>query len=169
MNRSPGPISIVVMGASGCGKSTVGRELAARLGLEFKDGDDLHPATNVSKMAAGDPLTDEDRWPWLTLVGQWLAERSASGSVVACSALRRAYRDVLRDAAGKDTLFVYLDLPEAVLLERVKARDHFFPPHLLTSQLATLEALHPDEVGVRVEGTLPVAELVEQVAQYLAY
>ena len=131
MNRSPGPISIVVMGASGCGKSTVGRELAARLGLEFKDGDDLHPATNVSKMAAGDPLTDEDRWPWLTPVGQWLAARSASGSVVACSALRRAYRDVLRDAAGKDTLFVYLDLPEAVLLERVKARDHFFPPHLL--------------------------------------
>lgn len=167
MNRSPGPISIVVMGASGCGKSTVGRELAERLGLEFKDGDDLHPASNVAKMAAGDALTDEDRWPWLALVGQWLAERSQTGAVVACSALRRSYRDVLRGAAGDGTLFVYLDLPEAVLLERVKSREHFFPPHLLTSQLATLEALHPDEVGVRVDGTLPVADLVEQVAQYL--
>ena len=143
--------------------------MAARLGRPFKDGDDLHPATNVAKLTAGVPLTDADRWPWLARVGSWLAEHSDEGAVVACSALRRSYRDVLREGAGADTLFVYLDVPEAVLLERVTSRAHLVPPHLLPSQLATLEALEPDEVGVRVEGTLSVDVLVDQIVQYLKY
>jgi gluconokinase len=130
------------MGVSGSGKSTVGAELAARLGVPFVDGDALHPVANVAKMAAGIPLDDADRWPWLDAVGTRLAE---SPVVVACSALRRSYRDRLR-AAAPDVRFVLLDGSRELLAARTGARlDHFMPPALLDSQLATLERPAPDE------------------------
>jgi len=130
------------MGVSGSGKSTVGAALAAALGLPFVDGDALHPAANVAKMAAGIPLTDDDRWPWLDAVGERLA---ASPVVIACSALRRVYRDRLRSAAP-GIRFVLLDGSRELLAERMGARaDHFMPTALLDSQLATLERPDADE------------------------
>ncbi|MCS5731210.1 gluconokinase [Herbiconiux moechotypicola] len=137
------------MGVSGAGKSVVGAGLAARLGLPFIDADHLHPAANVEKMASGIPLTDDDRWPWLDVVGSTLAAHS-EGVVMACSALRRVYRDRIRRAAP-GTFFVELDGTPELLLRRISARvGHFMPPALLTSQLATLESLAPDEHGARV-------------------
>lgn len=145
---------IVVMGVTGCGKSTVGAGLAQRIGAEFADADDFHPASNVAKMTAGTPLTDEDRWPWLEDVGSWLASRDEA--VVACSALKRSYRDLLRAVAG-DVTFVHLEAPQAVLEPRVRLRaerdGHFAPPGLLDSQYAALESLDTDEAG----GTVDVA------------
>ena len=144
---------IVVMGVSAAGKTTVGLALAAELGCPFADADDLHPAANLSKMAAGVPLDDEDRWPWLSAVGRTLA--GADAIVVACSALRRVYRDRIRESAP-DAFFVFLDGDAAVLHARIAARiGHFMPPALLDSQLALLEPLQSDEVGARiyVDGT----------------
>jgi gluconokinase len=136
------PTAIVVMGVSGCGKSSVGADLAARLGLTFIEGDVLHPKANVDKMAAGTPLTDEDRWPWLTIIGETMAEALAQGQgiVVSCSALKTIYRDHLRRATGGRLAFVYLEGSHALLSARMGARTgHFMPPALLESQLATLE------------------------------
>lgn len=139
---------IVVMGPSGSGKSTVGRALAERIGARFVDGDDLHPAANVAKMAAGIPLQDDDRMPWLRQVGATLRERD--DIVIACSALKRAYRDVIRSEAP-DAFFAELAVPKTELEERMRARtDHFMPASLLESQLQTLEPLADDEHGVRV-------------------
>lgn len=151
---------VVVMGVSGCGKSTVGAALAARLGLPFVDADDLHPAANVAKMAAGVPLDDEDRAPWLRAVGAWLADHP-HGAVVACSALRRTYRDVLRAAApGAD--FLHLAGDPSVVARRVGDRPgHFMPTSLVASQVATLEPLGADERGVAVDLGLPVPTIVE--------
>jgi len=141
---------LVVMGVSGTGKSTVGQALADRLGRPFLEGDALHPAANVAKMSAGEPLDDDDRWPWLRIVRDEMTERTAAGTstVVACSALRRVYRDLLREAQG-DVRFVLLDVPAGVLRDRIVHRTgHWMPPSLLESQLATLEPLQPDEDGV---------------------
>ena len=139
---------IVVMGVSGAGKSEVGAALAARLGSRFVDSDSLHPQANVAKMSAGFPLTDEDRWPWLTLVGQELARAEADGIVVACSALKRTYRNAIR-AAAPSTLFVHLDVGLPLLEGRVASRPgHFMPSSLLASQLETLEPLAADEPGL---------------------
>jgi carbohydrate kinase (thermoresistant glucokinase family) len=133
---------LVVMGVSGCGKSSLGAALATALVLPFTDADDLHPAANRAKMAAGQPLTDNDRWPWLQAVGAVLA---AEAGVVACSALRQAYRDRLRAAAGP-VQFLHLVAPREVIAERLAARrGHFMPIALLDSQLATLEPLAPGE------------------------
>ncbi|WP_285249765.1 gluconokinase [Pseudarthrobacter sp. fls2-241-R2A-168] len=141
---------IVVMGVSGAGKSTVGAALAERLGAAFVDSDSLHPKANVEKMAAGTPLTDEDRWPWLDLVGAELASAHADGIVVACSALKRAYRDAIR-AKAPSALFVQLQVELPLLQERVAKRPgHFMPASLLTSQLETLEPLQADEAGLTV-------------------
>jgi gluconokinase len=138
---------IVVMGVSGSGKSTVGQQLADRLGVAFADADNLHPESNVAKMAAGHPLTDEDRWPWLERVGSVLAAAHSDGMVIACSALRRAYREAIL-AKEPDALFVELDGSRQLLESRVEHRHgHFMPPKLLDSQLATLEQLAPDEPG----------------------
>ena len=158
-----GPVPVVVMGVSGSGKSTVGAALAARLAAPYVDGDDLHPATNIARMRAGHPLTDADRWPWLDDVGRWLAARSSPGAVVACSALRRAYRDRLRRWAPT-TFFVHLDGDATLIAARQAARrGHFMPSGLQASQQATLEALGPDEAGVRVDVARPVDALVEQL------
>jgi carbohydrate kinase (thermoresistant glucokinase family) len=133
---------LVVMGVSGCGKSSLGAALATALALRFTDADDLHPATNRAKMAAGQPLTDNDRWPWLQVVGAVLA---AEAGVVACSALRRSYRDRLRHTAGS-VQFLHLTVPREVIAQRfAERRGHFMPVALLDSQLATLEPLTPDE------------------------
>ncbi|NEM90935.1 gluconokinase [Galbitalea soli] len=139
---------LVVMGVSGAGKSTVGAELARRAGLVFLDGDDLHPPRNVARMAAGHPLSDDDRWPWLEAVGAQLAAGRAG--VIACSALRRAYRDRIR-ALAPDAYFVHLDGGHELIASRLEARDHaFMPASLLSSQFETLEPLQDDEAGLVV-------------------
>jgi len=133
---------VVVMGVSGSGKSLIGSALAAKLGLPFVEGDRLHPAANVAKMSSGIPLTDEDRWPWLDRVGDELraGTADAGGAIAACSALKRIYRERLRDAAGGNLRFVFLRGKRATLAERLTARKHhFMPASLLDSQLATIE------------------------------
>ncbi len=148
---------IVVMGVSAVGKSTVAACIAAATGLALTDADDLHPAANRAKMAAGIPLGDADRWPWLDRVSATLATRT--GAVVACSALTRAYRDRIR-ASAPDAFFVFLDGDREVLRARAAARTgHFMPPALLDSQLALLEPLHPDENGARVDVRPPLDEV----------
>jgi len=155
---------LVVMGVSASGKSSVGARVGALLGIPFIDGDDLHPASNVAKMAAGIPLDDDDRWPWLDAVAARLAEGPA---VVACSALKRAYRDRLR-ASVPDIVFVHLTGDPAVLARRMGARyDHFMPESLLQSQLDTLEDLGPDEKGFALDFAAPVDELAERVVERL--
>ncbi|MEO8262384.1 MAG: gluconokinase [Pseudolysinimonas sp.] len=154
-------LRVVVMGVSGAGKTTVGIALAARLGLRFVDADDLHPAANVAKMTAGTPLTDDDRWPWLALVGNALAAAPEPGVVVACSALTRSYRDAIR-AVAADTFFVHLDAIEEVLREHLAHREgHFMPPALLDSQLAILEPLGIDELGATIDVAPPPAEVLD--------
>lgn len=139
------------MGVSGSGKSTVGSRLAEELAVPFLDADDLHPPANVDKMAAGVPLTDDDRWPWLAKVGQALAAASGTGLVVACSALKRSYRDAIR-ALAPGTVFVHLTGSRELLSSRLGHREgHFMPASLLDSQLATLQPLEPDEGGVTVD------------------
>ncbi|KHL15811.1 gluconokinase [Mumia flava] len=155
----PAPL-VVVMGVSGVGKSTVGQALATRLGVPYADGDDFHPPENVAAMAAGRPLTDAEREPWLDTVGAWLADHVGSGAVVSCSALRRRYRDRLR-AAAPDCVFLSLQASRDVLLERMRTREHFMPPALLDSQLATLEPLAPDEPGLTVDAGGAPSEVVD--------
>ena len=155
---------VVVMGVAGSGKTTVGHKLAEVLGADFIDGDALHPPANVSKMASGIPLTDEDRWPWLAVVGRTLADAGPGGMVVACSALRRMYRAAILDQAP-ETRFVELDGSPELLQRRIEARvGHFMPAGLLASQLATLEPLAPDEPGVRVDIDRPTEEIVSAAA-----
>ncbi|WP_337003902.1 MULTISPECIES: gluconokinase [unclassified Microbacterium] len=145
-------LRIVVMGPSGCGKSTVGGALAEALGARFVDGDDLHPAANVEKMSAGIPLDDEDRAPWLRTVGETL--QGEERIVLACSALRRAYRDAIR-AEAPEAFFAELVVDRDLLAERLSSRPgHFMPVSLLDSQLQTLEPLGDDETGVRVQASL---------------
>lgn len=168
MTQQPTPPLVVVMGVSGSGKSTVGAALAARLGTGFSDADDLHPAANVAKMHAGVPLTDDDRWPWLDAVGAELAGHAGTGLVVACSALRRGYRDRLRRHAPR-ALFLHLAGDRAVLAARMGHRQgHFMPLTLLDSQLDTLEPLGPDETGATLDLADAVDDLVAQGAAVVA-
>ena len=153
---------VVVMGVSGSGKTTVGAALADALGLAFVDGDSLHPAANVAKMEAGIPLDDADRAPWLDAIGAVLA---AGPVVIACSALKRAYRDRLRAAAPRLQL-VFLDGSPALLAARMAARPgHFMPTTLLDSQLATLERPGADEHALTADIATPAAEIVASLAE----
>lgn len=153
-------MSLVVMGVSGSGKSTIAALVAERAGATFIDADDLHPVSNVEKMAAGIPLTDEDRMPWLREVGDVIARHADTPVVVACSALRRAYRDVIREHAGP-VLFAELDGSRELLAARMGTRaEHFMPVALLDSQLATLEPLQSDEDGLRVD----ISEAPDEIA-----
>ena len=157
------------MGVSGAGKSTVGEALAARLGWRYEDGDIFHPESNVAKMRAGHPLTDEDRWPWLRAIADEIDRVCEAGShlVIACSALRRAYRDALLHGR-KDVRLVYLEGTEPLIGDRLSHRKgHFMPPGLLASQFATLEPPDADEHAVRVSIDAPVERIVDNVLDQL--
>lgn len=164
LDLSGGTRHIVVMGVSGCGKTTVALGIADRTGLLFAEADDFHSRANVEKMRAGIPLDDEDRWPWLADLAAWMRERAEEGrsTVIACSALKRAYRDVL--AAGPRSIdFVHLDGPADVIRRRLARRaGHYMPASLLDSQIATLERLGPDERGIVLDVRTPARELVEE-------
>jgi len=161
----------VIMGVAGSGKSTIGAELARVLGIEFVEGDDLHPPDNVKRMAAGIPLTDDDRHGWLTAIATRLreAKRAEIGLVVSCSALKRSYRDLLRSKGDTDVRFVYLAGSRTLLAERMaNRRGHFMPRSLLESQLAILEEPAPDEQAwvcdIRDTPDTIVADLVNHAA-----
>lgn len=147
-------LRIILMGVSGCGKSSVGAGLSQRLGIPYRDGDDLHPAANVEKMRAGHPLNDDDRWPWLDRVAAVLAVDAPV--IVGCSALRRAYRDRLRAGAGGPVHFVHLAGSRELLAKRMSARTgHYMPLSLLDTQLAALEPPSPDEaLTIDIDQTL---------------
>lgn len=156
----------VVMGVASCGKTTVGEALAARLRAHFIEGDRLHPKANIEKMSAGIPLTDEDRWPWLGLVGASL--QGPGGCVASCSALKRAYREHIAKSAGRPVYFVFLDGSREHLERRIAARkDHFMPPSLLASQLAALQRPAPDERAKAFDVSRPVDEIVAQASAWL--
>ncbi|MBP1134673.1 carbohydrate kinase (thermoresistant glucokinase family) [Arthrobacter sp. PvP023] len=160
---------VVVMGVSGCGKSTVGALLGERLGVPFFDGDDFHPPANKAKMASGIPLDDDDRAPWLAEIGAALATPAAgTGSrIIACSALKRRYRDLLRSFAP-DLVFVHLSGDAATISGRLSSREHeYMPGSLLASQLATLEPLGSDELHVSVDFLDDPASLVDVIVRQL--
>lgn len=162
------PIHVVVMGVAGSGKSTIATALGHRLGAEAIEGDDHHPPSNVAKMAAGIPLTDADRAPWLRALAALMAERHTASisTVLACSALRRAYRDILRAGLPGGSVFcVHLAGDEATLRERMRGREHFMPAGLLDSQLATLEPLGADESGVIVDVESAPAAVTEAAVE----
>jgi gluconokinase len=148
-----GVAAIVVMGVSGAGKSTVGKLIATRLDCPFRDADSFHPPANIAKMASGIPLTDEDRQPWLRAIADWIAEHRAAAAtcVVTCSALKRAYRDLVTDHQRADVRLVYLKGDIALIEARLKARTgHFMPPALLRSQFEALEEPRADERAITV-------------------
>jgi len=157
------------MGVAGCGKSTVAGMLRDEFDLQLAEGDDFHPVANIAKMSRGEPLTDEDRWPWLEALARWTAERRAAGqsTVVTCSALKRAYRDVLRGPVPR-TLFLHLYGDEDLLLRRMEGRDHFMPASLLRSQFETLEDLQADECGVVIDVGISVQELARKAVEAVA-
>ncbi|MBY3552504.1 gluconokinase [Modestobacter lapidis] len=161
----PATTSIIVMGVSGSGKTSVAVELARLLGWNYIEGDDLHPEANVAKMAAGTPLDDDDRWPWLRKIAAVIGEHERAGTsfLVTCSALKRSYRDVLRDG-HPSVWFAHVNPSEAVLTDRLAKRTgHYMPPSLLGSQLATLEPLAADEPGAAVPGEASVEQTVTEL------
>ena len=152
---------IVVMGVSGSGKSTVGAALGQRLRVPFADADDFHPEANIAKMTAGQALDDDDRGPWLTSIGEWLAEHEQNGGVMSCSALKRRYRDQLRSHVSQ-VEFVHLDgTPEVIARRQASRPGHFMPASLLASQFATLEPLDADEQGVVIDVDQSIDAIVE--------
>lgn len=166
--RQPLPV-FVIMGVSGSGKTTVGEALGERLGVPFRDADEFHPKSNVEKMSAGIPLTDEDRWPWLDAIGKALNDAPVrEGIVVSCSALKRIYRERILKAAERPVLFVHLDGPKRVIASRLGSRrGHFMPASLLDSQLATLEPPAADEPAMRVSIELPVERQVDAILDHV--
>jgi gluconokinase len=167
--ESADPPIVLVMGVSGSGKTTVGALLAGRLGWQYAEADALHPPANVAKMAAGHPLTDADRWPWLEAIGRWIDERRAAHEpgVVTCSALKREYRDLLR-RERPDVVVAYLDGSHELIAARLIARHgHFFAPSMLDSQFAYLQPPSPDEVvlPVPIDGT--PSDVVDHIVEHL--
>ncbi|MEH2591896.1 gluconokinase [Bradyrhizobium sp. AZCC 1721] len=163
------PSALVVMGVSGSGKSTIADRLARRLGWRYEDGDRFHPPANVVKMSAGHPLTDEDRWPWLWAIADEIDRLSGSGehAVIACSALKRAYRDIL--VHGRDDVrIVFLDGTQDLIAARLAARKgHFMPPGLLASQFRTLEPPGAGERPITVSIDAPVENIVDDIVRQL--
>jgi gluconokinase len=162
--------TVIVMGVSGAGKTTVAEDLARVMGWPMAEGDDFHPPANVEKMHNGHPLTDEDRWPWLRTIAKWIGEREAEGqsSVVTCSALKRSYRDVLRDG-HPSVRFCHLITDVDLIRGRIEHRaGHFMPATLLASQVATLEPLEPDENGVVVDVSGTEEDVLQAVLKALA-
>ncbi|GEN81136.1 gluconokinase [Actinotalea fermentans] len=160
----PEPVHLVIMGVSGSGKTTLARILQTRLGWPYAEADEFHPQANIDKMTAGTPLTDEDRWPWLAAMRDWLTEQARAGrsTIVTCSALRRTYRDVLREAEGR-VRFVHLTAAPDVIAPRLDHRaGHFMPPSLLPSQFATLEPLADGEDGAVVVVDVPPEEVADR-------
>ena len=160
-------LRLVIMGVSGCGKSSVGVGLATELGLIYRDGDDLHPLENVAKMRAGVALNDADRWPWLDRVG-WILKTQAP-VVVGCSALKRAYRDRIRAAAGGSVCFVHLAGSKDVIAGRMAQRQgHYMPLSLLDSQFAALEPPGAEEKAISVSIDQPLNAIVAAIMRHLA-
>jgi gluconokinase len=159
-NPIASPVVLVVMGVSGCGKTTVAAILAGRLDWSFEEGDALHPQANIDKMHAGHPLTDEDRVPWLEKVADWVDERLDAGEngLITCSALKRSYRDLI-NRRGAGVMFVYLAGSRATIAARLVARQgHFMPPSLLDSQFADLQEPSAQEPAIRIDiGPAPAA------------
>ncbi len=158
---------LVIMGVSGSGKSTVAGLLAGRLGWDLAEGDDLHPPANVAKMQAGQPLTDEDRWPWLGTIAEWIRAHTAAGTpgVVTCSALKKRYRDVMR---GEGVVFVFLEGTQDRISGRLASRHgHFMPPALLESQFEALEAPGADETFINVCVSATPAEVAQEIIDRL--
>ncbi len=156
----------VVMGVTSCGKTTLGEALAKALQVRFVEGDKLHPPANIAKMSSGQPLTDDDRWPWLTKVGEQL--QGTDGVIASCSSLKRAYRDLITAKAARPVMFIHLHGSRQLLAERIAARtDHFMPATLLDSQLATLEMPGAGENFVGIDIALPLEEQVAQVSRAL--
>lgn len=170
--RRAGPLAIVVMGVSGSGKSTLGAALAGAIGCPFLEGDDFHAPESVDRMRSGEPLTDDNRWPWLDRLGQAIgAGLDRDGIAVAsCSALKYSYRDRLRAAIPAPVLFILLDGEEEELRRRMSARaDHYMPASLLDSQLATLEWPQADETALILDANLPTDLLCETIAASLGH
>ena len=161
--------ALIVMGVSGSGKTTVGEQLAARIGWRYEDADSFHPPGNIAKMSAGQPLTDEDRWPWLRAIAAEIDRVAAAGEriVIGCSALRRVYRDVL--VHGRDDVrIIYLDGTQEVIANRLgKRRGHFMPPGLLDSQFRTLEPPQADERPLTVSIDASVDAIVDDIVRQL--
>ncbi|PLW76047.1 gluconokinase [Cohaesibacter celericrescens] len=170
-SRFNNPPIIVVMGVSGCGKSTVGAALAQRRSLPFMDADDYHPAANVAKMSQSIPLNDADRWPWFETLAKTMLEKTkmSGGVVCGCSALKKSYREFLSKQLGLPVVYVLLNGSRALLLERMSARkDHYMPVSLLDSQLDTLEMPDDDEPVVIVSIDQDLGPLIEAVDTALA-
>jgi gluconokinase len=169
VDNATAPCALVVMGVSGSGKSTIADRLAARLGWRYEDGDRFHPPANVAKMSAGQPLTDEDRLPWLQAIADEIDRLAAAGQrvVVACSALKRAYRNIL--VHGRDDVrIVFLNGTQDLIAERLAARKgHFMPPGLLASQFKTLEPPQPSERPITVSIDAPVEAIVDDIINQL--
>jgi gluconokinase len=160
----------VFMGVSGSGKSTVALAVAERLGLPYAEADHFHPKANIAKMSGGVPLTDEDRRPWLAALAAWIAEHERRGeaTLMACSALKRDYRDILRTGAP-DVRFIHLDAAREVIAARLRERaGHFMPAGLLDSQQATLQPLADDEPGVRIDVAASADEVVARAVRVVA-
>jgi gluconokinase/shikimate kinase len=159
---------LVIMGVSGSGKSTVGGLLAGRLGWDLAEGDDLHPEANVAKMHAGEPLTDEDRWPWLERIADWIRAHTEAGTpgIVTCSALKKRYRDVLR---SEGVVFVFLEGSRDKISDRLASRHgHFMPPSLLESQFEALEAPTAEENFISLSVSAPPAEEAQEIITRLS-
>lgn len=169
MTSSSAPQFVIVMGVSGSGKTTVAKALADTMGWTYVEGDELHPAANVEKMRAGIPLTDEDRWPWLHKIGAWIDEHEneAKSAVITCSALKRVYRDLLREGRP-GVQFCHVDVSREELEKRLAERKgHYMPASLLQSQLDALGPLEADEPGVVVESTGGEAAVLREVLDAL--
>ena len=162
--------AVIVMGVTSCGKTSVGEGLAKELNCPFIEGDKLHPASNIAKMSAGTPLTDDDRWPWLEIIGRAMKAEcdKGKGVVASCSALKRIYRQKLAQAAETPITFIFLHGSRELLAARMADRKgHFMPTSLLDSQLKTIEIPGPEEKALHLDVALPLEELIARSKEYL--